>query len=237
MHVNNETGVIQPIDEIAAIATEAEVPFHCDGVQAVGKLPTGGQAPVSDFYAISGHKFHAPKGVGALYVRTGSQIESILRGGHQERDRRPGTQNVPGAVALGMAAKLARKAISTESPRLAALRDRLECGILERISDSGVNGSAERVPNTTNIYFDGIGAEAMLIALDLKGYAVATGSACSSGAVEASHVLTAMGLSRDRAKSSLRFSLGATNDADQVDGLVEAVVSAVAHLRKVSPVA
>jgi len=237
MHVNNETGVIQPIDEIAAIAREAEVPFHCDGVQAAGKLPMGNLPPEADFYAISGHKLYGPKGIGALYVRSGAKFDPILFGGRQERGRRPGTPNAPAAAAFGLAAKLARKAVRKESGRLAELRDRLEQSILDRIPGCTVNGSAPRVPNTANIRFDGIGGEAMLIALDLKGYAAATGSACSSGSVEPSHVLTAMGLTKDGARSSLRFSLGRSNDAAQVDGLIEAVVAAAAHLRKVSPVA
>lgn len=236
MHVNNETGCIQPVEEIAAICREAEAPFHCDGVQAGGKLPSPPGPPTADFYVLSGHKFGAPKGVGTLYVREGIELEPVLRGGRQELGLRPGTHNVPGAAAMGEAARLAARNTAGESLRLGALRDRLERAILDRIPGSGVNGHGPRVGNTTNIYFDGVGAESMLIALDLQGYAVATGSACSSGAVEASHVLTAMGCSKDRAKSSLRFSLGPGNDGAQVDGLIEAVVGAVEHLRKISPV-
>ena len=235
MHVNNETGCIQPVEEIGEICREAEALFHCDGVQAAGKLPFPPGPPPGDFYALSGHKLGAPKGVGVLYVREGIDLEPVLWGGRQERGLRPGTYNAPGAAAMGKAAQLALKNGAGESMRLAALRDRLEQAILDRIPGTGVNGHGPRVGNTTNIYFDGVGAEAMLIALDLTGYAVATGSACSSGAVEASHVLTAMGLSKDRAKSSLRFSLGPGNDAAQVDGLIESVAAAVEHLRKVSP--
>jgi len=235
MHVNNETGVIQPVQEIAAIAKEAAVPFHVDGVQAPGRLPLDPSGPPGDYYAISGHKLYAPKGIGALYVRNGAPFESALYGGPQERQRRPGTQNVPAAAALGEAAQWVRKHAREEIARLAALRDRLEQSILDRIPGSAVNGTGPRVANTTNIRFDGIGGEALLIALDLKGFAVATGAACSSGATEASHVLRAMGLTREQARSSIRFSLGRANDAAQVDALVEAVVAAVEHLRKVAP--
>ena len=235
MHVNNEIGTIQPVEEIGAIAREAGVPFHSDGVQAAGKLVLNDTPPVADLYSLSAHKFHAPKGVGALFVRQGLDLERVLHGGHQERDRRPGTQNVPGAAAMGTAAKWVRKNVRKESERVTTLRDRLERGILERVPETSVNGSGSRVGNTTNICFNGAGAEAMLIALDLKGYAVSTGSACSSGAVEPSHVLTGIGLTPDRARSSVRFSLGRSNDKEQVDGLIEAVEAAAAHLRRVAP--
>lgn len=236
MHVNNEVGVIQPLPEIAAIAREAGVLFHSDGVQAAGRIPVSLMSSGIQLYAVSGHKFSAPKGIGALVVRGGTKIVPLQHGGHHERERRPGTQNVPGAIAIGAAAEQARRQLPKEMVRLAELRDRLEQGILERVPDIGVNGAdAPRVPNTTNIYFDGIEAEAMLIALDLRGFAVSTGSACSSGAVEPSHVLTAMGLSKERAKASIRFSLGRSNTTEQVDALIEAVTQAVAHLRRLSP--
>jgi cysteine desulfurase len=235
MHVNNEVGVVQPIHEIAAIAREAGVLFHSDGVQAAGKIPV--DASGFDLYSVSGHKFYSPKGVGALYVRRSVALEPLLYGGRQERERRPGTLNVPAAAAMGVAAEMAVRDLPVESACLTALRDRLEGSILNRVPETGVNGrGAPRVANTTNIYFDGVSAEALLIALDLKGFAVSTGSACSSGAVEPSHVLTAMGLGPARARASLRFSLGRSNTADQVDSLVEALVEAVAHLRKLSPV-
>ncbi|MCW5980583.1 MAG: cysteine desulfurase [Bryobacteraceae bacterium] len=237
MHVNNEIGTIQPVEEIFRAASEAGIMFHSDGVQAAGRIPME-EPPPADLYAISGHKFYAPKGAGALYVRRGVQVAPILYGGRQERELRPGTLNVPGAVALGEAAEWARRNAAEEAVRLGALRDRLERRILARVSGAGINGQgAPRVANTTNIYFDGINAEALLIALDLRGFAVSTGSACSSGAVEPSHVLTAIGLSKERARASVRFSLGRSNTADQVDDLVEAVVEAAAHLRKLSPVA
>lgn len=237
MHANNEIGVIQPIEEIAAIAREAEVIFHSDGVQAAGRLAVDQAARCADLYAASGHKFYAPKGIGVLAVRSGVSLEPLLYGGHQERDRRPGTVNVPAAVAMGVAAEAARRDLEAEQARLAELRDRLENAILDRVPGTSVNGGTPRLPNTTNICFDGINAEALLIALDLKGFAVSTGAACSSGAVEPSHVLTALGLAPDRARASLRFSLGRANTAGQVDALVEAVVEAVAHLRRLSPVA
>jgi cysteine desulfurase len=234
MHINNEIGTIQPVEEIAAIAREAGVTYHSDGVQAGGKLPLHHNPPAADLYSLSGHKFYGLKGSGALMVRLGTRLKPVLHGGSQEHDRRPGTENVPGAVAMGAAADWARKNVEAESARLAALRDRLEQNILDRIPDCGVNGSGPRVANTTNIYFDAAGGEAMLIALDLKGFAVATGSACSSGAVEPSHVILALGASNQRARSSIRFSLGRSNDESQVDALADAVVEATAKLRHVS---
>jgi cysteine desulfurase len=236
MHANNETGVIQPIAEIARIAHEAGVLFHSDGVQAAGKIPLNVGALGADLYSISGHKFYGIKGTGALFVRTGVILRPLMFGGHHERDRRPGTENVPGAVALGRAAALAADRLESDGERLAGLRDRLEQRILSQVADAGMNGMrVPRVPNTTNLYFDGIEAEALVIALDLKGFAVSTGSACSSGAVEPSHVLIAMGLSPERARASVRFSLGRSNTAEQVDALADAVVESVVRLRKLSP--
>jgi len=236
MHANNETGVIQPIQDISAVAREAGVLLHVDGVQAAGKIPVDVKALGVDLYSISGHKFYAPKGLGALYVKAGTPLRPIQFGGRHERERRPGTENVPGAMALASAATAARVDLAHESQRLATLRDRLEAGILERIPDSGLNGNrAPRTPNTTNIYFDGLEGEALVIALDLQGFAVSSGSACSSGAVEPSHVLLAMGLPRERARASLRFSLGRSNTEEQVDALIGAVAECTAHLRKLSP--
>ena len=229
MHANNETGVLQPVKEIASVAREFKVPFHSDGVQAAGRIPISLRDSGIGLYSISGHKFGAPKGVGALYIRKGTSIQPLLYGGRHERDRRAGTENVPGAAALAMAL--------TESDwsGTAFLRDRLENGILSAVPGCRVNGSSPRLPNTTNICFRGIEGEAMVIALDLRGYAVSSGSACSSGAVEPSHVLLAMGLSREDARSSLRFSLGPSNTQDEVDGLIEAVCASAAHLRRLSP--
>ena len=237
MHANNELGTVQPIAEISRITRAAGVALHVDGVQALGKLPVDVYALGVDLYSMSGHKIYAPKGVGALFVRKGALIASILFGGHHERERRPGTENVPGAVAFGCAAECVGSDLDAESARLAALRDRLEQGILARIDSAGVNGArANRTPNTTNIYFAGIEGEALVIALDLRGFAVSSGAACSSGAVEPSHVLLAIGLPPERARASIRFSLGRTNTAEQVDALIDAVAESVKHLRKISPV-
>jgi cysteine desulfurase len=236
MHANNELGAIQPIRAISAIAREAGVLFHVDGVQAAGKIPVDVKALDVDFYSISGHKFYAPKGIGALYVKKGTKLRSITFGGKHERERRPGTENVPGAVALGRAAVAARENLTSESVRLSALRDRLENGILHRVPDCSINGrNSPRTPNTTNLFFDGIEGEALVISLDLKGFAVSSGSACSSGAVEPSHVLLAIGLTPERARASLRFSLGQSNTEQQVDSLIDAVAGSVSHLRKLSP--
>ncbi|HUG82321.1 MAG TPA: cysteine desulfurase family protein [Bryobacterales bacterium] len=236
MHANNELGTVQPIQQIARLAREAGIPFHTDGVQSAGKLTTDVQELGVDLFALGGHKIYAPKGVGALYVRKGTVLEPVAFGGRHERGRRPGTENVPGIVGLGKAAELARANLASESARLAALRDRLERGILERIEHVTVNGGGrERTPNTTNIRFDSIEGEAMVIALDLKGVAVSSGAACSSGAVEPSHVLTAIGLSADQARSSIRFSLGKQNTEADVEALIEALAGVVGHLRKLSP--
>jgi len=235
MHANNELGTIQPISDIVHIAHDTGVPIHVDGVQAVGKIPVDVAALGVDLYSLSAHKLYAPKGVGALYVRKGVRLAPITFGGHHERDRRPGTENVPGAASFGTAAELASRTLLLEMERITALRDRLEANLLDRISGTGINGGRwNRVPNTSNIYFDGIDGEAMVIALDLRGFAVSTGAACSSGAIAPSHVLTAIGLSRDRARSSMRFSLGRSNTVEQVDALAEAIAESVAHLRRIS---
>jgi cysteine desulfurase len=231
MHANNETGVLQPIGEIAQIAHENNVLFHSDGVQVGGRLPVNVQELGVDLYSISGHKFGAPKGTGALYIRKGVAVEALLYGGHHERDRRAGTENVPGAFALGQAFSQ-----DFDWNELCHLRDRMEREILNRVPDTRVNGATDRrIPNTSNIRFEGIEGEAMVIALDLRGYAVSSGSACSSGAVEPSHVLLAMGLSPENARSSVRFSLGPGNTVEQVDRLIEAVAASATHLRRISP--
>jgi cysteine desulfurase len=232
MHSNNETGVVQPIEEIAAIGREAGVLVHCDAVQTVGRMSVNVRELGLSLLSLSGHKFGAPKGVGALYVKSGVSVEPLLFGGRHERERRAGTENVPGAVALGVAATLG----TDNWTSLAALRDRLERSVLQRVPGATVNGAeAARVANTSSIRFDGVEGEAMVIALDLRGFAVSSGSACSSGAVEPSHVLLAMGLSREDARSSVRFSLGPGNTAEQVEALVEAVAESAAHLRRISP--
>jgi cysteine desulfurase len=236
MHANNELGTLQPVREISRIAREAGVIFHSDGVQAAGKAPVNVHELGVDLYTVSGHKLYAPKGIGALYVRKGVRLAPLLFGGHHERDRRPGTENVAGAAGLGAAAAWLREHFADLNARLAGLRDRLERGILDAVPQARVNcAGSPRVPNTSNIQFAGVEGEPLLIALDLKGFAVSSGAACSSGAVEPSHVLTAIGLSREQARSCLRFSLGRSNDAAQVDALVEAVAAAVAHLERLSP--
>ncbi len=236
MHANNELGTVQPVAEIARIAHEGGALFHSDGVQAVGKIPIDVEAIGADLYSLTGHKIYAPKGEGALYVKKGTPLRAIQFGGHHERDRRPGTENVPGAVALGAACRWMTENLESESKRVAVMRDRLEQDLLARIAEAGVNGAgAPRTPNTTNIWFDGISSEALVIALDLRGFAVSGGAACSSGSVEPSHVLTAIGLSPDRARASIRFSLGRMNTAEQVEELVDAAAECVAQLRKVSP--
>jgi len=237
MAANNETGVLQPVEEIGRIAAEADVYFHTDAVQAAGKVPLDVKRIGCDALSISGHKMHAPQGVGAMYVRKGTQLRPLFYGGRHERSRRAGTENVPGIVALGKAAELAMQGFERGGERnMAELRDRLQRGLLARVDEAGLNGDAPRVPNTTNIYFDHIEGEALVIALDLKGLAVSTGAACSSGAIEPSHVLTAMGLRADRARASIRFSLGKQNSAEDVDFALGLVPETVARLRELSPV-
>ena len=241
IHANNELGTIQPVEEIARIAREAGVAFHSDGVQAAGKIDIDVNRLGVTLYSIAGHKLYAPKGVGALFVRKGTKLAPILHGGNHERNRRAGTENVPGIVALGRAAQWMMEHGREESQRLETLRDRLEQSVLDRIPGvrvngaDGVHGAAPRVANTSNLRFEGIDTEPLLIALDLRGFAVSSGSACSSGASEPSHVLTAIGLTREQARSSLRISLGRSNDAAQVDAFLEALVHCVAHLRRLSP--
>jgi len=237
MTANNETGVLQPVEDIGKIAAEADVYFHTDAVQAAGKVPIDVKNIGCDALSISGHKMHAPQGVGALYVRRGAHLQPLFYGGRHERSRRAGTENVPGIVALGKAAELAMQGFERgDDKKMAALRDRLQQGILAQVEEAAVNGEgAPRVPNTSNIYFDHIEGEAMVISLDLKGLAVSTGAACSSGAIEPSHVLTAMGLRADRARASIRFSLGKQNSDEDIDFALALVPEAVARLRELSP--
>src|SRR6266436_3676055 len=237
MMANNETGVLQPVEEIGNVAAEADVYFHTDAVQAAGKVPIDVNRVGCDALSISGHKMHAPQGVGALYVRKGTRLQPLFYGGRHERSRRAGTENVPGIVGLGKAAELALEAFGRgNDQKMSAQRDRLQQGILAQVEEAAVNGDgAPRVPNTTNIYFDHIEGESMVIALDLKGLAVSTGAACSSGAIEPSHVLTAMGLRSDRARASIRFSLGKQNTDDEVDFAIGLVPETIARLRELSP--
>lgn len=236
MFTNNELGSIQPIEEIGKIAAEADVYFHCDAVQAAGKLPLDVNRLGLDLLSISAHKIYGPKGVGALFVHSGTPLEPQFYGGHHERDRRPGTENVPGIVGLGKAAVLARENLAADTEPITALRDRLENALLAAIPSVRVNGDrTRRAGNTTNLTFAGAGGEALLIALDLQGVAVSTGAACSSGAVEPSHVLLAAGLSPDEARSSLRFSLGRPTTPEEIAYAIEIVPSVVERLRSISP--
>jgi cysteine desulfurase len=237
MMANNETGVLQPVEEIGRIAAEAEIYFHTDAVQAAGKVPIDVEKIGCDLLSISGHKFHGPQGSGALYVRRGTLIDPLFYGGNHERQRRAGTENLPGIIGLGRAAEIAISGFSDGNvERIRRLRDRVESNLLDEIDATGLNsGRVPRVPNTSNIYFDHIEGEAMVIALDLKGLAVSTGAACSSGAIEPSHVLTAMGLPSERARASIRFSLGKHNTEEDVDFTLTVVPQTLAHLRQLSP--
>jgi cysteine desulfurase len=225
------------VQEIGRIAKEAEVYFHTDGVQAAGKIPINVNEIGCDLLSISGHKMHAPQGIGALYVRKGTLIEPLFYGGNHERQRRAGTENVPGIVALGKAAEIAQAGLNNGSiARLRQLRDHLQSEILRKVEDVGVSGEgASRVPTTTNIHFDHIEGEALVIALDLKGLSVSTGAACSSGAIEPSHVLTAMGLPPEQARSSLRFSLGKQTTESDINFALDIIPETVARLRELSP--
>jgi cysteine desulfurase len=238
MMANNETGVLQPVKEIGEIAGEAGVRFHVDAVQAAGKLPLETGAIGCHLLSISGHKMHGPQGTGALFVRSGTRLEPLFAGGAHERQRRAGTENVAGIVGLGKAAECAMDALSSGAvERMGALRDRLESEILERTTDRGVNSSAaRRVANTSNVWFDHLEGEALVIALDLKGLAVSSGAACSSGASEPSHVLEAMGLSAERARGSLRMSLHRQTSEEEIDRVIELVATQVGRLREVSSV-
>ena len=278
MMANNETGAIQPVEEIGKIAAEADVYFHTDAVQAAGKLLIDVEKIGCDLLAIAGHKMYAPQGVGALYVHRSTKIEPLFFGGSHERQRRAGTENVAGIVGLGKAAQLAVAAIEAAAQsqtnvvlsdpsrseeeskdlrfasnptnlgaqcpegtlgliKIQTLRDRLENGLIASLENVGVNaGNAPRVPNTTNLYFDHLEGEALVIALDMKGLSVSGGSACASGAAEPSHVLTAMGLTPQRGRASLRFSLTRYTTEDDIDFALEVVPAAVNRLREISPV-
>ncbi len=236
MHANNELGTVHPLEEIARITRARGVVFHTDAVQSVGKIPVDVDRLGVDLLSLSAHKLHGPKGVGALYVRKGTLLKPLMYGGHHERDRRPGTENVAGIVGLGKAAEIAQARMAEEGERVAALRDRLEAGVLRSVPLSSVTGDrAHRVPTTTNISFDYVEGEAFVIALDLRGIACSTGAACSSGAVEPSHVLTAVGRTPAQARSSVRFSLSRFNTAEEVDYALEIIPVVAEQLRSVSP--
>ena len=235
MHANNEIGTIQPMAELAQIAHARGALFHTDAVQTTGKIPVNVRTLGVDLLALSAHKFYGPKGAGALWIRRGVRLLPLATGGKQERNRRAGTENTAGLIGMGVAASRAMNKLSVEGPRLAALRDRLENGILASVPNTEVNGARDmRVPNTTNISFDRVEAESLLIALDLEGIAVSTGSACSSGTLEPSHVLRAMNLPTHRAQNSIRFSLGAGNTGEHVDRVIEVLPRVVARLRSLS---
>jgi cysteine desulfurase len=232
MHANNEIGTIQPVAEMAAIAHEHGALMHSDGVQSAGKIPVDVRSLGVDLFSISAHKFNGPKGAGALWIKRGTRVQAIQTGGKHERNRRAGTENVPAIVGMGAAARLAVAKLEGESARVGALRDRLETGILRAVDGTVVNGARDRrVPNTTNISFDRVEAESLLIALDLEGIAVSTGSACSSGTLEPSHVLRAMGFPPHRTQNSLRFSLGLYSTAEEVDRVIEVLPRLVEKLR------
>jgi cysteine desulfurase len=236
MHANNELGTIQPLEEIGRLARERDIYFHTDAVQSVGKIPVDVERLGTDLLSLSAHKLHGPKGVGALYIRKGTILHSFMHGGHHERGRRPGTENVAGIVGLGKAAELASARLAEEAHRIGELRDRLEQGILRSVPLCAVNGDpGRRLPTTTNIRFDYIEGEGCVIALDLRGIACSTGAACSSGAVEPSHVLSALGLRPEQARSSIRFSLGRFNTEEDVETTLAILPDVVERLRAVSP--
>ena len=234
MHANNETGVIQPIEEISRIARQHKVLFHTDAVQSVGKIPVDVNALGLDLLSMSAHKIHGPKGIGILYIRKGTKITPFMTGGSHERKRRAGTENVPAIAGLGMAARLARERLQEMQTRVIALRDRLESQAMSNIPGARVNGKEPRLPNITNISFDRLEGEAAVIALDLEGVAVSTGSACSAGSVDPSHVLIAMGLRPEVVQSSLRFSLCFYNTDEEIDNALQILEAVVQRLRKLS---
>jgi cysteine desulfurase len=236
MFANNETGVIFPIKEIGEIAREHKIPFHTDAVQAAGKVPLDVKELNCDLLSISGHKLYGPKGVGALYVRRGVKIVPLIHGGHHERNRRGGTENVAYIVGLGKACDLAAREMEEDSARLKMLRDRLEKGLMERIPHTILNGHSEkRIPNTANLSFEFVEGESLLLNLDMLGIAASSGSACTSGSLEPSHVLIAMGLSHELSHGSVRFSLGRSNTVEDVDCLIEKMPAIVERMRSMSP--
>ena len=241
MQANNETGAIQPVEEIAGVVAETRargldhLHFHTDAVQAVGKMLVDVKRLGVDLLSLSGHKIHGPKGIGALYIRKGTRLTKLIYGGRHERDRRAGTENVPAIVGLGLAAEMARTHFDERKARMAELRDYLEGSVTARIANVRVNGDPERrLPNISNLSFQGVDGEGLLIALDLKGVAVSTGSACASGSLEPSRVLTAMRLSEEEVRGSIRFSLSAYTTREEIDYAVDAIEETIAHLRQMA---
>ena len=235
MHANNETGVIQPVEEISALGRRHGIVVHSDAVQSAGKAPLRVKDLGVDLLSLSGHKMHAPKGVGALFVRGGVKLAPLMTGGSHERKRRAGSENVPGIAALGAAAKLALERLDEMGGRVRELRDRLETGIMEKVAGVRINGGRDyRLPTITNLAFEGLEGEAAVIALDLEGVAVSTGSACSSGSLEPSHVLMGMGLRADAVQGSLRFSLCYFNTAEEIDRTIELVATVTGRLRRLA---
>ncbi len=236
MFANNETGVIFPIGEIGEIARERGVAFHTDAVQAAGKTPIDAQKLNVDLLAISGHKLYGPKGVGALFAKRGVRLVPLIHGGHHERNRRGGTENVPGIVALGKACEIAARDMDAETAHLKALRARLESGIAEKIPHIKINGHPDkRLPNTANISFEFVEGESLLLNLDMKGIAASSGSACTSGSLEPSHVLVSMGITHELSHGSVRFSLGKSNTMEEVEYLIEVMPPIVERMRSMSP--
>jgi cysteine desulfurase len=237
MFANNETGVLQPVEEIGQIAAEADVWFHIDAVQAAGKVPINVDRIGCDLLTITAHKIHGPQGTGALFVRRGTPLHPMLHGGHQENGKRPGTENVPGIVGLGVACEVARRGLEDGSiKRIGEWRDKLEAAVLANIPEVGVNGAnAPRVANTSNIYFDHIGGDALVLALDERRIAVSRGAACNSGEAEPSSILMAMGLNGERSRSSVRFSIGKANTAEDIGTLIDVLPETVRELRARSP--
>ena len=236
LHANNEVGTIQPIPEIGEIAEGRGICFHTDAVQTVGKVPVKVDKLRVDLLSLSAHKFYGPKGIGALYIRSGTHIHPLIHGGHQERVRRAGTENVPGIVGLGRAAEIASREMEEEAKRIENLRNKLEKKIKENIPHIFINGHpSKRSPNTLNVSFEFVEGESLLLNLDLKGIAASTGSACTAGSLEPSHVLEAMGVPPQLAQGSLRFSLGRDNKEEDIDCTVQTLKEIVGRLRKMSP--
>lgn len=236
MHANNEIGTIQPLEEIGRIAKEKGIPLHTDAVQTVGKIPVNVDELQVDLLSLSGHKIYGPKGVGALYVRRGMRLEKLIHGGHHERNRRAGTENVPGIVGLGKAAQLALKNMDREREHLWKLSERLKEGIVKRVKFVRQNGHPQnRIPNTVNLSFEFVEGESIVLGLDMHGICVSTGSACTSGSLEPSHVLMALNVPPELAHGSVRFSLGSGNTEEEIDYTIEKVAEVVERLRMMSP--